>query len=108
MAHHLGDDRWHTAGTVITTAHSGKPCRLIRNGYTASWDGREDEILPFPLQGRKFGHPASELGRHKGDVENGVLPAGQSSGLIHSVKPAGDVVRDIVAEAEGVLGRIAL
>lgn len=96
-----------TAGTVVTTAHSGKPCRLIRNGYTASWEGRESEILPFPLQGRKFGHPASELGRHKGDVENGVLPAGQSSGLIHAVKPAGDIVREIVAEAETVLGRIA-
>jgi enoyl-[acyl-carrier protein] reductase II len=40
-------------------------------------------------------------------VENGVLPAGQSSGLIHSIKPAGDVVHDIVAEAEAVLGRIA-
>ncbi len=96
-----------TAGTVITRAHSGKTCRLIRNGYTASWEGREDEILPFPLQGRKFGHPASELGRHKGDVENGVLPAGQSAGLIHEVKPAGDVVRDIVTEAKDALERIA-
>ena len=96
-----------TAGTVITTAHSGKPCRLIRNGYTTSWESCTDEIFPFPLQGQKYGHPASELGRHKGDVENGVLPAGQSSGLIHSIKPAGDVVHDIVAEAEGVLGRIA-
>ena len=110
FAHHNYKDKIvniDTAGTVVTRAHSGKTCRLIRNGYTASWEGREEEILPFPLQGRKFGHPASELGRHKGDVENGVLPAGQSSGLIHAVRPAGDVVRDIVAEAEGVLARIA-
>lgn len=96
-----------TGGTIVTRAHSGKTCRLIRNGYTAAWEGREDEILPFPLQGRKYGHPASELGRHKGDVENGVLPAGQSSGLIYEVKPAGDVVRNIVAEAESVLEKIA-
>ena len=96
-----------TAGTVVTRAHSGKTCRLIQNAYTASWEGREDEILPYPLQGQQFGHPASELGRHKGDVENGVLPAGQTAGLIHAVKPAGDVVRDIVAEAETVLDRIA-
>jgi enoyl-[acyl-carrier protein] reductase II len=96
-----------TAGTVVTRAHSGKTCRLIRNGYTASWEGREDEILPFPLQGRKFGHPASELGRHKGDVENGVLPAGQSSGLIHEVISAGAIVRDVVAEADAALERIA-
>ncbi len=83
-----------TTGTVVTTAHSGKTCRLIRNAYTASWEGREDEILPYPQQGQQFGHPASELGRHKGDVENGVLPAG-------------DVVREIVEEAGSVLRRIA-
>jgi len=96
-----------TAGTIVTRAHSGKPCRLIRNGYTASWEGRESDILPFPLQGMKFGQPASELGRRQGDVENGVLPAGQSSGLIHEVVPAGDIVRGIMSEAEKALGRLA-
>lgn len=96
-----------TAGTVVTRAHSGKTCRLIRNAFTASWEGREDEILPFPLQGMKVGHPASERGRLQGDVENGVLPAGQSCGLIHDAPPAGDIVRRIAAEAEAVLARLA-
>jgi enoyl-[acyl-carrier protein] reductase II len=95
-----------SAGTIITRAHSGKPCRLVSNAYTQSWEGRESEIMPFPLQGQNFGHPASELGRLRGDVENGVLPAGQSSGLIHGVKSAGDVVRDMVAEAETAIGRL--
>jgi enoyl-[acyl-carrier protein] reductase II len=96
-----------TTGTIVTRAHSGKPCRLIRNGYTASWEGREAEIMPFPLQSLNFGQPASELGRRQGDVENGVLPAGQSSGLIDAVVPAGDIVRGIVSEAEAALGRLA-
>lgn len=95
-----------TAGTLVTRAHSGKTCRLIKNGYTASWEGREDEILPFPLQGMKYGHPASELGRRQGDVDNGVLPAGQGSGLIGAVKPAGKLVHDIVDEAAAVLARL--
>jgi NAD(P)H-dependent flavin oxidoreductase YrpB (nitropropane dioxygenase family) len=51
------------------------------------------------------GHPASLKGRIEGDVENGVLPAGQSSGLIAEVPSAGDVVRRIVAEADGVLSK---
>jgi enoyl-[acyl-carrier protein] reductase II len=97
-----------SSGTVITRAHSGKPCRLIDNNYTRSWADREDEILPYPLQVRKYGEPASDLGRIDGDVENGVLPAGQSVGLIHEVKSAGDIVRDVVAEAEAALKRIAL
>ena len=87
----------------MTRAHSGKTCRLIRNGFTESWVGREAEIEPYPLQGMHVGHPASLKGRIEGDVENGVLPAGQSSGLINQVPSAGDVVRGIVAEADGVL-----
>ena len=89
-----------STGTIVTRAHSGKPCRLIDNAYTRSWASRESEILPYPLQVRQFGEPASDLGRIEGDIENGVLPAGQSVGLIREVKSAGDVVRDIVTEAE--------
>ena len=89
-----------SAGTVVTHAHSGKPCRLIDNNYTRAWAEKQEEILPYPLQVRKYGEPASNLGRIEGDVENGVLPAGQSVGLIHEVKSAADVVRDVVSEAK--------
>ncbi|MSP66537.1 MAG: nitronate monooxygenase [Alphaproteobacteria bacterium] len=96
-----------TTGTVVTRAHSGKPCRVIENDYTRHWQAHEAEILPFPLQALRFGNPASERGRLQGDVANGVLPAGQGCGLIHAVKPAGDIVREIVAEAGAVLDRLA-
>ena len=96
-----------TAGTVITRAHSGKPCRLIHNHYTASWEGREAEIQPFPLQGQSHGHPASERGRLQGDVEHGVLPGGQSCGLIDDCPPAGDIVRRVAEEAHAALEKIA-
>ena len=95
-----------STGTVITRAHSGKPCRLIDNDYTRAWASKEDQILPYPLQIRQFGEPASDVGRIQGDVENGVLPAGQSVGLIHEVKSAGDIVRDVVSEAEAALARL--
>ena len=94
------------AGTVVTRAHSGKPCRLIDNGFTRSWAGREAEIKPFPLQAMEVGHPASERGRIEGDVEAGVLPAGQSCGMIGDVVPAGEVVRRVVEEAALALERI--
>ncbi|HJM91061.1 MAG: nitronate monooxygenase [Alphaproteobacteria bacterium] len=95
-----------TAGTVVTRAHSGKTCRLIRNAFTDSWAGREAEIEPYPLQGMHVGHPASQRGRIEGDVENGVLPAGQSSGLIGGVPKAGEVVQTIMAEADAVLSKL--
>jgi enoyl-[acyl-carrier protein] reductase II len=46
------------------------------------------------------------LGRIEGDVDNGVLPAGQSVALIHGVKPAGEIVRDIVEEAGATFARV--
>lgn len=94
------------AGTVVTRAHSGKPCRLIDNGFTRGWAGREAEIKPFPLQAMEVGHPASERGRIEGDVEAGVLPAGQSCGMIGDVAPAGDVVRRVVEEAALAMERM--
>jgi enoyl-[acyl-carrier protein] reductase II len=93
-------------GTVVTRAASGKPCRLIRNNFTRSWEGREREIQPFPIQGERVGIPAALVAREKGDVENGNAPCGQSAGLIHGIVPARDVVSSLVSEAEGVLARL--
>ena len=80
--------------------------RLDRDQFTDSWASREDEIEGYSLQTIRVGHVASERGRLMGDVENGVLPAGQSSGLIKEVLPAGEVVRRTVEEAVEVLRRV--
>lgn len=85
--------------TTVTRAHSGKPCRMIRNAFTEYWSEREDRILPYPRQALEVGNPASVRGRLEGDDEWGVLPAGQSVGLIASVESAGEVVHEIVREA---------
>lgn len=90
-------------GTVITRCQSGKPCRLIRNRFTDSWEGREHEILPFPLQMIKVGREAAMKARYEGKVEEGGMAAGQISGMICSIKPAGEIVRDIMEEAIAVL-----
>ena len=93
-------------GTVVTRAASGKPCRLIRNAFTRSWERREADILPFPVQSARVGRPAAILARDQGDVDNGNAPCGQSAGLIRDIQPAGDVVRRLVEEAEAVLARL--
>ncbi|MDY6855967.1 MAG: nitronate monooxygenase [Thermodesulfobacteriota bacterium] len=90
-------------GTVISRCHSGKPCRLIRNRFTDSWEGREKDILPFPLQAIQVGYEASVKARYEGKTEEGGMPAGQGSGLIKAIKPAGQIVRDIMAEAVAIL-----
>ena len=96
-----------SSGTVITRAHSGKPCRLIRNAFTEYWTEHEDEIKPYPMQALEVGNPASKRGRLEGDADRGVLPAGQSVGVIETVQPAGDVVHEIVREARSAIGAAA-
>jgi enoyl-[acyl-carrier protein] reductase II len=86
-------------GTVVSRGHSGKTVRMLRNAFTDYWRRHEDAILPYPRQLQEVGLPATIRGRIQGDVVNGVLPAGQSVGLIHAVKPAAEIVQDIVEEA---------
>ena len=88
---------------MISRGHSGKPNRMIRNRFTLSWEGREAEIKPYPQQMIEVGNPASQLGRIEGDVADGVLPAGQGAGLIDEIKPAGELVEEIMEEAREVL-----
>jgi enoyl-[acyl-carrier protein] reductase II len=90
-------------GTTITRAHSGKPCRLIRNKFTESWVGREAEIKPFPIQSVTYGFPLAEKARYEGKIEEGGMACGQSAGLIDSVKPAAQIVREVMDEARAVI-----
>jgi enoyl-[acyl-carrier protein] reductase II len=90
-------------GTTITRCHSGKPCRLIRNRFTESWVGREAEIEPFPIQSVEYGFPLAEKARYEGKIEEGGMACGQSAGLINSIKPAGQIVHDVMEEAEAAL-----
>lgn len=90
-------------GTTITRCHSGKPCRLIRNKFTDSWVGRESEIKPFPIQSVEYGFPLAEKARYEGKIEEGGMACGQSAGLIISVLPAGQIVRDVMNEAQATL-----
>ncbi len=93
-------------GTVVTRAASGKPCRLIKNAFTRSWEGREREIQPFPIQAARVGREAGIAARERGDVDNGNAPCGQSAALIRDVAPAREVIARLVDEAESILARL--
>src|SRR4051794_21822699 len=102
----IGED-----GTVISRGYTGKTCRVVRNDYTQYWEELTDELQPFPAQFmRSMKDGANHLGLDDsapdidGDME--FWPAGQGAGAIHELMPAGDLVRQIVAEAEAVLGRV--
>jgi enoyl-[acyl-carrier protein] reductase II len=93
-------------GTQVTKCFTGKDCRVIRNRYVDQWEDRQGEIQPFPAQMMVDGAKMdAAIGR--GDTDLGLMPAGQISGAIQEVKSAGDVVREIMEEAEEVLSWLA-
>jgi NAD(P)H-dependent flavin oxidoreductase YrpB (nitropropane dioxygenase family) len=75
---------------------TGKPARQLRTKWTEAWE-RPDapEPLPMPLQGLLFGEAAARFSRVH-SKEFGGTPVGQIVGSIDRVRPAKDVVSDMV------------
>jgi NAD(P)H-dependent flavin oxidoreductase YrpB (nitropropane dioxygenase family) len=75
---------------------TGKPARQLRTKWTEAWE-RPDapEPLPMPLQGLLYGEAAARFSRvHAKDFAGS--PVGQIVGSLDRVRPARDVVLDMV------------
>jgi len=99
-------------GTTISRAFSGKTMRVVRNNYTEFFDAHPEELQPFPAQlGRSMGDGSFHLGggRETTGVDPDVecYPTGQGVGAIDDLVPAGELVTQIVDQAEQVLATLA-
>lgn len=96
--------------TVVSKAFSGKTCRVVRNAYTQHFEEHPEELKPFPAQLlASMEDGANHLGAGPDtevDPEREFWPAGQGVGAIDELIPAGDLVRQFVAEAEAVFERV--
>jgi len=91
------------ADTVRTRCFTGKPTRAIRNQRTDEWESKTGELQPYPGQAVLSSREGvmDYPGRAQPfDRDRTFMPAGQSSGMIHEIKPAGEIFQDIVREAE--------
>lgn len=97
--------------TIVSKCYSGKPMRVFKNPYVMDWEKRPQDIQPFPMQAM-MSHQAGVMGGIGGQVEGldrerSAFAMGQGAGAIHAVKSAGEIVREMVAEAEEVIAKIA-
>lgn len=91
------------------------PHRVLRNATVDAWEaagrppagkrpGEGQVIASSPTLGNIHRYSSDTPGRDiEGDVEAMSLYAGQSAGLVQDVKPAAEILRAIVEEAEAVL-----
>jgi nitronate monooxygenase len=75
------------------------PDRMLRNSFIDQWHGRESEIPAL----RQELQAEVDAAHERADLQVASVSAGVSAGLIASTRPAGDIVRDIVREAEHLL-----
>ena len=96
-------------GTVISRSFTGKTCRVVRNDWTQHFEEHPDELQPFPGQAiaaaRAGANPLGDHGGQPVDLKQEFMPAGQGVGAIHGLIPAGQLVVQMVEEAERALGR---
>jgi NAD(P)H-dependent flavin oxidoreductase YrpB (nitropropane dioxygenase family) len=90
--------------TVRSRAYTGKPARMLKNAWTEQWEKGGVEPLPMPLQGALIS-PFMNACDDRHDLQANA--AGQGVGLIREIKPAAQVVKDMVDEAEEILVRFA-
>jgi enoyl-[acyl-carrier protein] reductase II len=86
---------------VLTRSYTGKNLRSLRNAWT---ERAQDAPAPFPAQYAQAGRRV-ESGYLDGDVDEGMMPAGQTVALIHEILPAGEIVRRMSREASSILRR---
>jgi nitronate monooxygenase len=97
-----------TDDTVLTHAYdlanqspfpNGIGDRVLRNQWVDTWHERDAEVTAHRDELSEQVRTATEAA----DTSIAAVRAGGSSGLIHGIEPAGEIVRRIVAEAEALL-----
>ena len=84
-------------GTMLTMK-AATPVRLIKNKFYHEIAALEAEGADVETLRNHLGRGRSRKGMFEGDMDEGELEIGQIAGAINSVKAAGAIVEDIIAE----------
>ena len=101
------------ADTVRSRSLTGKPARMLRSAWTDEWEGEKaPAALPMPLQTMLTAQAQQRINRHAATEGSGAQQlatyfVGQGVGLMDRVRPARQVVEQMVADYLAVAERFA-
>ena len=107
-SHPLYKEAVVAAGDAATVLFAKRiaPVRAIKNPWVERVRQAEAQGATREQLEEVYGRSHSRRGILEGDVDEGELEAGQSSGLIRDVIPAAEVVRRFIEEYERALSRV--
>lgn len=94
-------------GETQLTLKQLTPVRLIKNKFFKEVDEAEKRGASADELRELLGRARAKKGMFEGDLEEGELEIGQVSGAISEIKPAAEVVHEIIAEFKAVQQRLA-
>ncbi len=94
-------------GDTVLTLKELAPVRLLKNRFFEqvtelySRNPSKDELIEL------LGRARAKKGMFEGDLDEGELEIGQISGLIHDIKPAAEILQDMLKEFEEAKAEVA-
>lgn len=87
-------------GDTHVTLKELAPVRLIKNKFFHDVMALYAKAPTVDDLKTLLGRARAKKGMFEGDLEEGELEIGQIAGLIHDIKPAGEILKDIIADFE--------
>ncbi|HPW40911.1 MAG TPA: enoyl-[acyl-carrier-protein] reductase FabK [Bacillota bacterium] len=92
-------------GTVVTGKATGHPVRILKNKLAREFEKLEKASAAVE-EYEKLGVGRLRAAVVEGDADYGSVMAGQIAGLVKEIKPAKDIIEDIMNEANEVISLI--
>jgi enoyl-[acyl-carrier protein] reductase II len=87
-------------GDTKLTLKQVVPVRLIKNKFFTEVEAMEKRGAPVDEIKNHLGRGRAKLGMFEGNADDGELEIGQVSALIHEIKPAGEIIEEMMDEYE--------
>lgn len=92
-------------GTIVTGRSTGHPVRILKNKLAREFEKLEKTNADAE-ELEKLGVGRLKAAVVDGDINQGSIMAGQISGLVYKIKPAKDIIEDILIEAKEIIDEV--
>jgi enoyl-[acyl-carrier protein] reductase II len=93
-------------GDTKLTLKQTVPVRLIKNKFLTEVEEMEKRGASVEEIKAHLGHGRAKLGMFDGNADEGELEIGQVSAMIDAIKPAGEIIREMMDEFEVARARL--